>query len=263
MLGPLPTSARSSEGGPLLPCPTFHPILAGREGEMFGLAESLRSLIDRAVTSAAPPEALTDAISRIDAISDLLGSFVPDTPIPRFVDPAGVGETEGTGETAGVGETEGTGAKAGVGETDGQPFSGTIMHGAMPYDPVVGQFNPIALPVTIAFDPPLAIGTAHFTTAYEGGPGWVHGGVIASTFDIVLTAANQIAGTSGPTVCLTVRYLRPTLIGIESRFEAEVVAKDERRVISRGKLIQEGHTCCEAEGEFAVIPAHRLRTRRP
>ncbi len=230
---------------------------------MFGLAESLRSLIDRAVTSAAPPEALTDAISRIDAISDLLGSFVPDTPIPRFVDPAGVGETEGTGETAGVGETEGTGAKAGVGETDGQPFSGTIMHGAMPYDPVVGQFNPIALPVTIAFDPPLAIGTAHFTTAYEGGPGWVHGGVIASTFDIVLTAANQIAGTSGPTVCLTVRYLRPTLIGIESRFEAEVVAKDERRVISRGKLIQEGHTCCEAEGEFAVIPAHRLRTRRP
>ena len=141
------------------------------------------------------------------------------------------------------------------------------MGAPMPYDPVVGRFNPIALPVAISFEPPLAIGTAVFTTPYEGGPGWVHGAALAATFDIVLTAANHLSGAAGPTVWLTIRFRRPTLVGVEARFEAEVVSNDGRRVTSKGRLVQDGVVCVEAEGEFAVLdtdaPARRPQLHEP
>ena len=64
----------------------------------------------------------------------------------------------------------------------------------MPYDVVVGPFNPVALPVVLDFDPPKALGRAVFDVTYEGAPGCVHGAVLAATFDIILTAANAIVG---------------------------------------------------------------------
>ena len=166
-------------------------------------------------------------------MTDTLAAHVPAQALPRFIDPADVGASDGS------------------------------MDDSMPYDPVVGRYNPLALPVTITFEPPLAIGTGCFTTPYEGGPGWVHGAAIAATFDIVLTAANHLAGAAGPTVWLTVRFRRPTLVGVDARFEAEVVSRDGRRVTSRGRLIQDGTVCVEAEGEFAVIQARNLRRVKP
>ena len=79
----------------------------------------------------------------------------------------------------------------------------------MPYDVIVGKFNPLALPVVLDFDPPKALGPAVFGVAYEGAPGCAHGAIFAATFDIVLTAANAIAGATGPTVRLALRYSGP------------------------------------------------------
>ena len=70
----------------------------------------------------------------------------------------------------------------------------------MPYDVVVGPFNPVALPVVLDFEPPKALGRGVFGVTYEGAPGCVHGAVLAATFDIILTAANAIEGSTGPTV---------------------------------------------------------------
>ena len=42
----------------------------------------------------------------------------------------------------------------------------------------------------------------------------------AAAFDIILTAANVMDDAAGPTVELTVRYRRPTLIGVESLLSA-------------------------------------------
>lgn len=204
---------------------------------MSSLARSVRRLIDLTVTNVAPPEVLERVAGKLDDAAELLAGYEPPEPHPRFVVPDD--------------------AASGTFDPDHD------MHAAMPYDPVIGHFNPLALPVSISFEPPLAIGDARFTTAYEGGPGWVHGAVIAAAFDIVLTAANQISNSAGPTVWLTTRYKRPTLVGVDTRFEGEVVANDGRRVTSRGRLIQDGVVCVEAEGEFAVIPLGRLRRMRP
>jgi hypothetical protein len=105
----------------------------------------------------------------------------------------------------------------------------------MPFDVIVGRCNPVAPPVTVAFEGDRAIGHVVFTAPYEGAPGCVHGAVIAGTFDIILTAANVLADAAGPTTELTIRYLRPTLVGVPSRFEAWVTAADGRRTSSRGR----------------------------
>ena len=213
--------------------PGFHPGIAGRARPMGELADVVRRLIGLVVTNTAPPEVLDEIVDRLGSAADVLSAHVPSDPVPRFVEPP----------------------EGGPGELDS-----ASMDGAMPYDPVVGRYNPIALPVEISFEPPLAVGTACFTTPYEGGPGWVHGAALAAAFDIVLTAANHLAGSAGPTVWLTVRFRRPTLVGVDARFEAEVVANDGRRVRSQGRLIQDGLVCVEAEGEFAVLDPGRIRT---
>jgi acyl-coenzyme A thioesterase PaaI-like protein len=213
--------------------PSMHPAIAGRERPMAELADTVRRLVDLVVTNTADAEVLDGVVSQLRAAADVLAEHVPDQPVPRFVEPP-------------------------AGEA--RRYSMSSMNGSMPYDPVVGRYNPIALPVTISYEPPSAVGRAIFTTPYEGGPGWVHGAAIAAAFDIVLTAANHIAGAAGPTVWLTVRFRRPTLVGVEARFEAEVVETDGRRVTSRGRLIQDGVVCVEAEGEFAVIDTSKLRS---
>ena len=67
----------------------------------------------------------------------------------------------------------------------------------------------------------------------------------------MLTAANVIADAAGPTVNLSIRYLKPTLIVEQpALFEAWVTSVDERRTHSRGHLIQNGVVTVEAVGEF-------------
>ena len=111
---------------------------------------------------------------------------------------------------------------------------------AMPFDVVIGSCNPVALPLTVEFDPPKAVGLATFTAPYEGAPGCVHGAVLAGAFDIMLTAANVIADGAGPTVNLSIRYRKPTLIAQPALFEAWVTEQTDRRTHSRGQLIQGG-----------------------
>jgi hypothetical protein len=128
----------------------------------------------------------------------------------------------------------------------------------MPFDVVVGPFNPLALPVVLDFEPPKALGRAVFDVAYEGAPGCVHGAVLAATFDIILTGANAVAGTTGPTVRLALRYRRPTLTGVEAVFEGWVTEVTDRRVFSKGRIVQDGIVTVEAEGEFAIFNNREL-----
>jgi acyl-coenzyme A thioesterase PaaI-like protein len=136
----------------------------------------------------------------------------------------------------------------------------------MPFDVVIGAYCPLALPVTITTEPPLAVGHARFGIAYEGPPGCVHGGVIAQVFDIMLSVANQLAGAAGPTAQLTVNYRRPTLLYRDTRIEAHVVKTEGRRTHSVGQVLQDGVVTAEAEGWFSALDRAEvigLRHRRP
>lgn len=124
---------------------------------------------------------------------------------------------------------------------------------AMPFDVVVGDCNPLAPPMELFLEGGEALGRVTFDVSYEGAPGCVHGAVIAGAFDLILTAANVLAGSAGPTIDLGVKFLKPTLIGHECTLEAFVVASEGRRIRSRGTLTQRGTITAEAEGEFVSL----------
>jgi acyl-coenzyme A thioesterase PaaI-like protein len=201
-----------------------HPGLRGREPEARDLADVLRRLIRLSVSTAPPAGETARLTAQLAALADELETHVPETPLPRFMAP----------------------------DDDGPPKD-VPLGGAMPYDVVVGPFNPVALPVVLDFEPPKALGRAVFDVAYEGAPGCVHGAVLAAVFDIILTAANAIEGSVGPTVRLAVRYLRPTLTDEEAVFEGWVTEVTDRRIFSKGRIVQGGTVTVEAEGEFAIF----------
>jgi hypothetical protein len=226
----------------LLPDPTtptnfdHHPGLTGRESEALELAEQLRRLIRLSVTTTAPAGVTARLTAQLAAVGDELEANVPAVPVPRFLAPS-----------------------------PDDPPRDVPLGGAMPYDVIVGKFNPIALPVVLDFEPPKALGRAVFSVTYEGAPGCVHGAILAATFDIILTAANAIAGATGPTVRLALHYKRPTLTDEEAVFEGWVTEVTDRRVYSKGRILQGGIVTVEADGEFAVFNhdgVHRMANSR-
>jgi hypothetical protein len=195
------------------------------------LAAAVRHLMTATVAAAAPPEVLADAARRVEELAAELDVHVPGPDGPP------------TGRFA---------------ERDVSPEQVHTLAASMPFDMIVGTCNPVALPITVTFEPPKALGEGTFTAPFEGAPGCVHGAALAASFDIMLTAANVIAGAAGPTVDLTIRYRKPTLVDHPCHYEAWVTEVDGRRTYSRGHLIQDGVVTVEAEGVFVNLERDRI-----
>ncbi len=207
---------------------------------MLDLAAAVRRLIAATVLNRAPAESVGEIASELHALADRLERHVPDPP-PPVTDMSHPVPDRSAPHLA---------------------SAGAAMAASMAFDVVIGPYSPLALPVELTLEPPRAVGRACFTLPYEGPPGCVHGAVIAATFDIVLTAANVISGAAGPTVSLTTRYLRPTLLHEEAMFEASVDRIEGRRVFTHGRVVQGGTTTVEADGAFALIDHSRTRSLR-
>jgi hypothetical protein len=199
----------------------------GREA----LSEAVRQLTSATVSSVVPPELLWDAVTRVHSLVDELNHYLP-----------GVDESPVASSPPLLDEGP------------------TALAGRMPFDMIIGTCNPIAPPISITFDPPKAMGSVTFGPAYQGAPGCVHGAALAGAFDILLTAANVIDGGGGPTVELSVRYLKPTLISEAVHFEAWVTGRQGRRIHSRGRCIQSGVITVEAIGEYVEMDRSRIES---
>ncbi|MGA0043225.1 MAG: PaaI family thioesterase [Ilumatobacteraceae bacterium] len=120
--------------------------------------------------------------------------------------------------------------------------------------PVLGTINPIAVPLTVTVlqDGPNAIveGRITFTAPYEGAPGCVHGGFIASAFDEVLGVAQSASGQPGMTANLTVDYRSPTPILRELVFRGWCERVEGRKIFTRGTVHQGDTLCAESTGLF-------------
>lgn len=122
-------------------------------------------------------------------------------------------------------------------------------------NPAVGVRNAIAPPMIIHHE---ADGRAwsEFTLsgAYEGPPGWVHGGICALVLDHILgEAASEGLTTPKFTGTITLRYLRGTPLG-PLRAEAFIDRTEGVKTFARGYLTDADGTTVEAEGVF-IRPA--------
>jgi acyl-coenzyme A thioesterase PaaI-like protein len=210
-------------GGP--PHASALPQVAGRERELRALADAVRRLIDATVTHTADAATTAAIAARVDALADELAALVPD-PVPARYG-GGLG-------------------------SDSHP------HDHFQFDVMLGLYHPGALPVRMTWDPPRAVGEARFGWAYEGPPGCVHGAVIAGVFDQVFNVANVKSGVAGPTANLSLDYRRPTRLHRDLVFEGWVERVDGRKVHTKGRLVQDGHTTVEASGLFLQFDPESL-----
>lgn len=123
--------------------------------------------------------------------------------------------------------------------------------------PVMGSINPLAMPLAITVigeGASAAVeGRVTFGNSYEGAPGCVHGGFIASTFDEVLGVAQSASGNPGMTVNLTVDYRSPTPIKRELVFRGWCEKVEGRKIFTRGTVHAGDTLCAEATGLFVSM----------
>jgi acyl-coenzyme A thioesterase PaaI-like protein len=123
----------------------------------------------------------------------------------------------------------------------------------LPRSPLVGTDSPLAPPFTWAETPTGVEIRGTFHAAYEGPPGYVHGGWISLAFDEALGMANIAQGNPGMTGRLTVRYLRPTPLHQPVILRADTDQVAGRRIVTRGELLVDGIRTAEADGLFVAI----------
>jgi len=130
----------------------------------------------------------------------------------------------------------------------------------------IGAYNPCFPEYDITVNGPRASGRVTFPLAFEGPPGVVHGGVLATFFDCVIQHHNCDVGVAGKTVSLLVEYRRPTPVGVELSFGIDRVT-DGRRITSTARLERDGSLLCAATmaavaGDRARLPAVLPRVER-
>lgn len=122
-------------------------------------------------------------------------------------------------------------------------------------NPAVGLRNAIAPPMVIHHeDDGRCWSEFTLSGAYEGPPGWVHGGICALVLDHLLGEAAS-EGLTKPkfTGTISLRYLRGTPLG-ELRAEAYVERVEGVKTFARGYLLDAEGPTVEAEGVF-IQPA--------
>ena len=126
--------------------------------------------------------------------------------------------------------------------------------------PIVGLSNPIAPPLEAGVDAEAGVvrGRARFSSAYEGAPGLLHGGVLAAAFDELLGLATVFSGGAGMTRDLRVRYLRPTPIGVELCFTGRLDRTLGRRLFVSAEVEANGIRTAEASGVFIAVGGEKF-----
>jgi acyl-coenzyme A thioesterase PaaI-like protein len=144
--------------------------------------------------------------------------------------------------------------RLGRGRDDGAGYRPRTHGDYLPRSPIVGEASPLSPRLdweVVDHDGRVAVeGRGSFGAAYEGPPGFVHGGWVACTFDEMLGIANIAAGNPGMTGRLTVHYRRPTPLFHDIRVRAWVDRVEGRRILSHAEMWDGETMTAEADGIF-------------
>jgi len=192
--------------------------------ELRRLADELRRAIDLTVRTVAPPDVLAKATDALERATALLAAHAPpwDPSVPA------------------------------------KPLATLDPHEYFPFSPMIGWYSPLAPPIHCTVGDGVVHGRGVLGAPYEGPPGCVHGGVIAGLFDEVLGIANITAGLGAMTGTLSIRYVSPTPLYQELRFEGRFTGVEGRKVSTTGTLHVGDRLCAEANGILIVVARERF-----
>jgi acyl-coenzyme A thioesterase PaaI-like protein len=189
------------------------------------LAAATRLVVERLVASGAPGDMLERASEQMEAFAETLGGYPYGRTYEGYAEPANAPKPE-------------------------EFFD---------HSPLSGRANPIAPYMTMEVVDGVVHGRVRFGAAYEGPPGCVHGGFVAAVHDEILGMANSTSGRPGMTGTLTVKYRKPTPLGVELRLEATLDRVDGRKQFCSSKLYAGDVLCNDAEGIFVTIGFERFK----
>jgi acyl-coenzyme A thioesterase PaaI-like protein len=128
------------------------------------------------------------------------------------------------------------------------------------YSPVTGVGSALAPPVLIRKDGDGVVERATLGVAYEGPPGFVHGGMSSLLMDQMLGSAAADAGVWGMTAHLELDYRDPVPLETPIELRARVVENSGRKSVIAGTLAladAPDRILVEARGVF-VLPRPEL-----
>jgi uncharacterized protein (TIGR00369 family) len=100
--------------------------------------------------------------------------------------------------------------------------------------------------------------------SYEGPPGLLHGGIIATLMDEAMSKAVRVRGLTAMTRHMEIEYLRPVPSATQVRIEAKIVRSEGRKHWTEAHIIDEKmKTLAKAKGLFIEVHASRMATGRP
>ena len=186
------------------------------------LGAALRQLSDVVVRSAADPAELDEAAARIEALCDRL------SPVQRA-------------------------------RPHDNPFH--------PMSLVGGRAHPAAPQLHMARDPDggaagvagAVRGTVRLGPTYEGGPGLVHGGVLALLVDHAMGQALFLSGHRAMTVSLQLRYRAPTPLGVELTVRAGLERVEGRKLHVSAEVAVGDTVSVSATAVFLELTAANVR----
>ena len=97
-------------------------------------------------------------------------------------------------------------------------------------------------------------GTFRLGAEYQGGPGFVHGGIIATLLDEVMGKVGRFRGVRTVTAELQVEYLRPVPVDEDIVLEGWEVEKKGRNLFHAGEIRSaSGAVLARGKGRFVEI----------
>ena len=91
-------------------------------------------------------------------------------------------------------------------------------------------------------------------SAFEGHPGYLHGGIIATLLDEAMSKAVRARGSSSMTRKMEVDYLRPVPSEVPLRLEGRIVRNEPRKHWAEARILDEkGKLLAEAKGLFIEV----------
>ncbi len=97
---------------------------------------------------------------------------------------------------------------------------------------------------------------------YQGGSGFLHGGIIALLLDEVMSKASRFTGEHAVTADLHVEYKRPIRVNTDIVVEGFVARRDGRQLYHEGEIRNAaGELLARGEGRFVVIDREKFAAR--
>ncbi|PRY52185.1 thioesterase superfamily protein [Geodermatophilus tzadiensis] len=187
------------------------------------LGDALRGLVDASVRTTVPPAELREVAAVVRAARErLTASTRPTTQLPALDD---------------------------------------LVAFRRVHNPVTGVGSALAPPVLFRRAADGVVAEVSFGPAYEGPPGFLHGGVSGLVVDQALGAAAIRAGLWGMTARLELDYRRPVPLETPVVVRAAVAESSGRKVVLAGTVAlaaTPGTPLVEARGVF-VLPREELR----